>query len=246
MTTRRSLLFVWFIISSSFVTKVIAGPPFKTDDPQPVDFQHWEFYVASMQQFETDQSNATLPHIEINYGVIPNVQLHLVAPLGYVHASNATHYGYSDTELGVKFKFVEETETLPQVGIFPLVELPTGDENKQLGSGTVQTFVPVWLQKTWGSWTTYGGGGIWFNPGTGQKDWGFAGWELQHDISKLVTLGGELCYQTASTPDAQTSASFNVGGVLNFGEENHLLFSVGHSMSGAAATSGYIAYQLTI
>jgi hypothetical protein len=23
------------------------GPPFVTDDPEPVDYQHWEFYVAS-------------------------------------------------------------------------------------------------------------------------------------------------------------------------------------------------------
>ena len=27
---------------------VLAGPPFLTDDPEPVDYQNWEFYVASM------------------------------------------------------------------------------------------------------------------------------------------------------------------------------------------------------
>ena len=25
-----------------------AGPPFFTDDPQPVDFKHWEFYISSV------------------------------------------------------------------------------------------------------------------------------------------------------------------------------------------------------
>jgi len=30
----------------------LAGPPFVTDDPEPVDYQHWEFYIAS-QHIET-------------------------------------------------------------------------------------------------------------------------------------------------------------------------------------------------
>ena len=72
-------------------TAALAGPPFKTDDPQPVDYMHWEFYVASMQQIDNNQTSATLPHFEVNYGVIPDVQLHLVAPLGYVHEADATH-----------------------------------------------------------------------------------------------------------------------------------------------------------
>ncbi len=158
----------------------LAGPPFRTDDPQPVDYQHWEFYVASMQQIDNDQTSATLPHFEINYGVVPDVQLHLVAPLGYVHDADATHYGYSDTEFGIKYRFVEETETAPQIGIFPLVELPTGDENKQLGTGKVQAYIPIWIQKSWGNWTTYGGGGFWYNPVPDQKNWIFTGWELQY------------------------------------------------------------------
>jgi hypothetical protein len=69
---------------------------------------------------------------------------------------------------------------------------------------------------------------------------------LQYDFSKFVTLGGELCYQTANTPDAKAGESFSLGGFINFDETNHLLFSIGHSFSGIAATTGYIGYQLTI
>ena len=29
---------------------VFAGPPFRTDDPEPVDYQHWEFYTATQYQ----------------------------------------------------------------------------------------------------------------------------------------------------------------------------------------------------
>ena len=56
--------------------KIWAGPPFDTDDPEPVDYLHWEFYVSSIMEFQHNESNLTLPHIEINYGAIPNLQIH--------------------------------------------------------------------------------------------------------------------------------------------------------------------------
>jgi hypothetical protein len=223
-----------------------AGPPFRTDDPQPVEHFHWEFYVASAQQFLRQETNATYPHIEINYGPISNVQIHFVAPLAYVHTIEGTHYGYSDTEIGIKFRAVEETEETPQIGFFPLIEIPTGDESKQLGTGNMQAYLPVWIQKSWGGLTTYGGGGIWYNPGSDQKNWAFIGWEAQYDFSKIVTLGSEIYYQTAQTQTSRSSAGFNVGGFINLTEEHHILFSIGHNLSGNNAISGYIGYQLTI
>jgi hypothetical protein len=234
------------ILFSLISTSALAGPPFRTDDPQPVDFLHWEFYIASAQQFTTHESDATCPHIEINYGAIPNVQLHIVAPLGYVHTSEGTHFGYSDTELGIKYRFVEETKMLPQIGLFPLIEIPTGNENKQLGNGKIQAYVPLWIQKSWGKLTTYGGGGVWYNPGPDRKNWGFAGWEIQYDFSELLTLGGEINYQTAETQDSESSTGFNLGGFVNVNEHHHILFSLGRTLSGETAFTGYIGYQLTI
>jgi len=246
MTIRYLLCSLCAAFLFSIVSVAFAGPPFKTDDPQPVGFRHWEFYVASMQQFGKHETGATCPHFEVNYGAFPNVQLHLVAPLGYVNTVEGTHYGYSDTELGVKYRFVEETEAVPQIGIFPLVEIPTGNEDKQLGSGKVQAYVPAWVQKSWGKFTTYAGGGFWYNPGVGQKNSAFAGWEAQYDFSEVFTLGGEMYYQTADSEDSESSGGFNVGGFINLNENNHILFSFGHSVSGPATVTGYIGYQLTI
>ncbi len=246
-TTIRSLTrTLYMLLSFSFTAELFAGPPFKTDDPQPVDVLHWEFYLASQQQFDKHETNATCPHFEMNYGVIPNVQLHLVAPLAYVHSDGATHYGYSDTELGVKYRLLEETASTPQIGIFPLVELPTGDENNQLGSGKVDAYIPVWIQKSYGKLTTYGGGGYWFNPGVGNKNWIFSGWEAQYDFSEAVTLGGELYFQTADSKESQPSSGFNFGGFINLNESDHILFSLGRTFSGTATITGYFGFQLTI
>ncbi len=246
-TTNQYLLRPSGVILLGLVAlNAFAGPPFKTDDPQPVDFLHWEFYVASEQEYGRHETNATCPHFEINYGAAPNLQVHLVAPLGYVHAEDGTHYGYSDTELGLKYRFLEESDAAPQVGVFPMIEIPTGDQSRGLGSGKVQAYLPVWVQKSWGKFTTYAGGGYWYNPGPGQRNWLFTGWEAQYDFSEVVTLGGELYYQTADNEETTASAGFNVGGYINVTENHHILFSVGRDLARSASTTAYIGYQLTI
>ena len=237
---------VSFLLFLAGVSTTFAGPPFFTDDPEPVDFHHWEFYLASEQQHLRQMASATLPHVEVNYGAFPNVQLHLVAPLEYVRAGDVRHYGYSDTELGVKYRLFDETEGLPQVGIFPLVEVPTGAKDKQLGSGTVQVYLPLWFQKSWGRLTTYGGGGYWYNPGSDAKNWVFLGWQAEYDFSEVVSLGGEFYYHSADTPDGSNAADFSLGGFVNLDEHSHILFSLGHSVAGEPTTTVYLGYQVTV
>ncbi len=243
--TVNTVRFLW-ILTALQSGQVLAGPPFRTDDPQPVDYRHWEFYAASVQQFGRTVTAATAPHIEVNYGAVPDVQLHIVVPFEYVHANGGNAYGFSDLEVGVKYRFVNESESLPQIGVFPLVELPTGDVSRQLGSGQTQVFLPLWIQKSWGKLTTYGGGGYWINPGPDQRDWIFAGWQAQYDFSEVVTLGAEVYYQTADAQDAEAAGGLAIGGFFNLSEHSHILFSYGRTVSGDTFTTGYVGYQLTI
>ena len=223
-----------------------AGPPFVTDDPEPVDYQHWEFYIASQHTQTSDGWSGTAPHFELNYGVITNVQLHLIAPLAYnAPSGGGTRYGYGDTELGVKFRFLQETEWWPQVGIFPLLEIPTGSESDGLGSGHVQAFLPVWLQKSFGDWTIYGGGGYGLNPGAGNADWGFGGVVVQRQVAKNVLFGAEIYHRTTLTTGGRADTAFNLGTVIDFTEHQHLLFSAGRSLNGPTDFQCYVAWQFT-
>jgi hypothetical protein len=240
----RLLIACLFCVLTPWITS--AGPPFRTDDPEPVEYKHWEVYLASQGSFDHDERSLTAPHVEINYGVFPNVQLHLLAPLEYVKAEGQpSQYGYGDTELGVKFRFIQETDWCPQVGTFPILILPTGNEEKGLGSGETQVFLPLWLQKSWGPLKTYGGGGYWINPGTGNRNYWFLGWEVQYDLSEYLTLGGELFHQTPSEVDGESSTGFNVGAIINFSEMHHLLLSAGKNFSGFDDKFYYVGYQLT-
>jgi hypothetical protein len=223
-----------------------AGPPFTTDDPEPVELHHWEAYIASVRSGAPSGMSGTLPHIELNNGIAPNTQLHLIMPYAFQRPTGGPiESGYGDTEIGVKFRFRQEGRTQPMAGVFPLVELPTGSSSRGLGSGHTQVFLPLWLQKSWGSWTSYGGGGYWINQGSGNRNYWLLGWQAQKDLSPKLTLGGELFYTTASTDDGRSQLTLNVGGQYNFDESHHLLVSVGHSITGDNTLVSYVAYQWT-
>jgi hypothetical protein len=223
-----------------------AGPPFLTDDPEPAEYRHGEFYMASQYINSQDGKSATLPHVEFNYGVLPNVHLHLIAPLQYVKPEGGnSQYGYGDTEFGIKFRFLQETDSRPMVGTFPIIILPTGDKDKGLGSGETQIFLPLWVQKSWGPWTTYGGGGYWINPGEGNKNWWFFGWLLQREITKQFTLGAEVFHKTISQEGGEETNGFQVGAIINLTEDHHILLSAGRDFNGPNLFTAYLAYQFT-
>jgi hypothetical protein len=208
----------------------IAGPPFITDDPEPVDLGHWEVYVFSGGAWEQGNASGVGPAIEVNYGAAKNLQLHLIAPLAYDAPSGGPAVmGPGDTELGVKYRFMspDKDDWWPQVGIFPLIEVPTGNARRGLGAGETDAFLPIWLQKDFGQWTTYGGTGYWINPGPGNRNYWFTGWLLQRQVTKKLAIGAEVFHTTPSMVGRRSLTGFNLGGQYDFTDHYHLLFSAG-------------------
>jgi len=157
------------------------------------------------------------------------------------------NYGNGDIEVGVKFRFVQETKYVPQVGIFPLVEIPTGNSSKELGSGNLQVLLPVWLQKSFGEkWKMYGGYGLWINPGSGNKNWSFVGLRAQYQALKKVNFGCEIYYTTPDVVGGTSDARFNIGSVIDVNDRNHILLSAGRSFTNNTTFQCYIGYLFTI
>jgi hypothetical protein len=237
-----------FIVLFLFLPNLLfCGPPYDTDDPEPVDLHHWEFYVSSHSAQVDAGWSGTLPHFEVNYGVIENVQLHAIAPLSYNFPNRGPNtYGFGDLELGAKFRFVQEGKSMPMIGIFPLVEIPTGSESRGLGNGKAQVYIPVWLQKSFGNWQTYGGAGYWINPGTDKKNWVYFGWQVSRQFTEKLNIGVELYHTTPADINSGNESRFNVGLVYDITENHHLLFSAGRGFNGPVKAQMYIGYQLTL
>jgi hypothetical protein len=241
---KRLFFYLFFVVTAS----AWAGPPFETDDPEPTDYQHWEIYFgATGIQTAGLGWTGTAPFLELNYGGLPDTQFSLTEQAAFSSSlSGQTQYGYGDTLLGVKYRFLHESHDLPEAAVFPQVNVPTGDGTKGLGSGTTQFLLPVWFQKNWGPWSSYGGGGYWINSGAGNKNWVFLGWEVQRNFGETLTLGGEVFYHGASTEGQVDGVGFNLGGMVHFDPVNHIVFSVGRDIvQSTYSFTGYVAYEWT-
>jgi hypothetical protein len=228
-------------------TELRAGPPFVTDDPEPVAYHHWEIYVASEVLKNAFGIQGTVPHVEVNFGILPETQLHVIAPFAFFRDTlGATSAGLGDIELGVKFRFVKEYPWFPQVGTFPHVLIPTGDTAKNTGTGRYQVFVPLWLQKSFDRFTTYGGGGIWVSPGHPSFNYWSFGLECQYDITGWVTAGAEVFSNTAAPASGQAETGINAGAIFNVNAAHHILVSAGTDVRGPNHFMAYAAYQLTL
>jgi hypothetical protein len=244
MIIRRYLVGGFVLLLLLFDPKAIfAGPPFRTDDPEPVPWHHYEAYLFSTVDRAFGMSSWALPAFEFNMGAAPNLQIHLIVPGAYLTPQN--NYGIGDIELGAKYRFLQESKKCPEIGIFPLLELPTGNSRLGLGNGQVWARLPVWLQKTHGRWTTYGGGGYQINRAPGMKDSAFAGWLVQRQLAKKLVLGAELYYQQAQSVGAREQSGLDTGGYYSFRENLSLLFMMGLSVHGERHDVGYVGLYYT-
>jgi hypothetical protein len=247
-----ALLFAFFtamVISAPSLS--YAAAPFITDDPEPTEVGHFEIDLAAQYTKQQGEQSGALPSLEVDYGALPNLELQIIAALAFDRVSGSnSKFGAGDTELGAKYRFIEENKQgwRPGVAVFPQIFVPTGNESRGLGMGHTQYFLPIWLGKELGEWTTFGGGGYLVNPGAGNKNSWFIGSGATRQITEDLTIGGELFHRTASQAGRKSTTAFNLAGVYDFSDNHHLLVSAGRGIQNATATNqftSFVAYQLT-
>ena len=223
-----------------------AGPPFLTDDPEPVELHHSEFYVFATDDQTAGAKSVALPAIEYNHGIWPQTQFHLVVPYAEsIPRGGGSTSGIGDVEVGIKVRLLDETLDRPQVGVFPMAELPTGDARAGLGNGRTWWRLPIWAQKTIGPWVLDGGGGYVVNHASGQRSYAFTGWLVQRILGPKWTLGAEVFDQGADVVGGRGRTILNLGGYYDFTPTFNLLFSAGRSVAGAMHTVAYLGLYWT-
>lgn len=236
------------------------GPPFQTDDPVPVDYKNYEFYIFGAADGTPVEMDSTGPAFEFNWGALPHLQVHAVLPFGSINPSNNLIYlpsgtgpsafGLMDMELGAKIAFIKESKYIPQIGSFTMFEIATGNTDRGLGVGKTWYKLPVWLQKNEGKWLFDGGIGYQVVPQTDYRNFLYTGWLVKREINERIDLGAELFShgkEGLATPQTQGSTLIDFGGYYHFkhhpGEQ--FLFCYGHSVVGQTENYAYIGMYWT-
>ena len=146
-----ALLFVGFNSS-------LAQQPFVTDDTDvtPRGKFHFEFSneFDLLQRASFPSLRQNTADIELDYGLFEGLEIGIAAPFLTIfnEAGTTTRRvtGIGDSNISVKYNFLKEKENsrVPAMAIAFNFELPTGDAERQLGSGLADFYINGILQKS--------------------------------------------------------------------------------------------------
>jgi hypothetical protein len=172
----------------------------------------------------------------------------MVVPLAYDRPRGGpTVTGFGDIELAAKYKFLHQDQFGVDVAVFPRLFLPT-NSNAALGSKHPSLFIPLFVQKDWGDWSVFGGGGCVINRGGESQDFCKMGVVAARRIAPNVQLGVEFYHQTPDQKGQKQSSGVGLGAIYDLSEHYHLMASAGPGVQNAAATnqaSWYVALLFT-
>jgi hypothetical protein len=218
----------------------LAGPPYVTDDPEPTDFGQYEIYFFATGSEARDGSEAAAG-IDFNYGASRDLQLTAAVPIAYEDAAGSgPASGIGNVELAAKYRFLHQQQIGWDVAVFPRYFLPSASSS--VGDQHSAFLLPIWAEKDWESWSTFGGGGRVFQSGENLKDFWLAGWAVVRTFATRLQLGLELVYQTADAPGGDSSMALGAGLRYDISERYHFLASAGPTLRNAAETNDYAWY----
>ena len=240
-----------FAASVAGIAPALAAGAFVTDDADTSDKGGFELDLLSNYTHNQQQTGGSLASFEAHYGVSDRFEFHIYAPLAFAKlAGEPTQFGTGDISIGAKYRLVDQADDKFPVSIAvdPTLVLPSGAASRNLGTGSLGAFLPVWASRQSGKWAVFGGGGLAINPGPGNLNWGLAGAGVTYDVSERWTLGGEVFYTSAASDGGLGGAAFNLGGGYMIAKGYHILFAAGRNLNNAAAVnafSGVLGLQTT-
>lgn len=223
---KRIALAVWL----AAMIPAWAGPPYLSDDPEPTDYRHFEIYAFGLGSIG-QAGTAGETGIDFNYGGAPGLQLTAVLPIAY---DEDGHAGLGNVELAAKYKFLTQEEIGWDVAVFPRVFLPSASAD--VGDHHAAVSLPFWLERDWGKWSSFGGGGCVLNRTRDTQNYCFAGWALTREVLEGLRLGVEIYHQGADEKGGKVSTDLGGGITYDLTENYHLLAYAGPGLENISAT----------
>lgn len=223
-------------------TSAHAGPPYATDDAGPIEGGVIEAIAYGQATRVPGETDTTLG-LDLSYALARDVQVTAIIPHHHhaiAGAANAS--GFGDVELGVKYRALgqQDGSWLPSVAIHTVIRLPTAERG--FGSGKTGATTTVWLQRDFGPWSAFGGGGYTINPGAGNKDYSLQGFALTRQVGERLNLGAELFRQDASEDGGSANFRLGIGATYALDERFSLLASIARGLHRPDKTGRYAVY----
>jgi hypothetical protein len=189
-----------------------AGPPFVTDDPEPVPPGGWEINVPFILERTPGRTEMNAPLFDLNYG-LPEVQSKVEFPIKIVRDdTSGTEAGAGDLLLGVKWRFLNNEKSHLQFGIYPQVLVPRAIGSVVLAEDERRLYCRCSRRRagTNGPFMATSDIGGKMLPRT--RDYFYAGAVLERELSERIRLGAELFGNSPVERADRPDIAFNLGG----------------------------------
>lgn len=226
----------------------LASPPFSTESAGIIDYGKTEIDIYMEGSHSQGYGSATFPGVQIDHGVLPGLQVRVTLPFALSSAAGKPHqFGIGDAQIGVKYQLIAERSLSPAVSVFPVIGLPVGNAGQGLGEGRPSLALPIWLEKHFGPWKVYGGGGYTIQGATQGRNSVFLGLGVLRQVTDKLSLGAEIFHREPRHAGAPGSTNINIGAGYDFDERYSLYFSVGRGVQNPRLTnmgSGYLGVAM--
>jgi len=231
-----------------FFGHAAAGPPLITDDPDTPGDGRWEVNLALTLEQNRDERTFEAPLLDINYGFGERTQLKFEVPrIVLDERDNGTKSGLGNSEIGVKYRFLDEDRHGLAMSFYPQLEFnnPTSSDERGLVDKGIRFKLPFQVARSVGPFESYVELGYEITE-TGEDEWlyGIAmGYPVDDRLELLAEVAG-----TAVRDLDHDELVFNIGAKVDINNNLNLLLSGGRSFressSGEPELLGYFGLQL--
>ena len=138
-----------------------------------------------------------------------------------------------NVELAAKYRLTQQNFGL-DVAIFPRVFLPSA--SSAVGERHASFLFPLWLEKDWGRWSAFGGGGCEINRGGDSENFCLMGLAVTRQFATKLQLGLEIFHQTPDTQGGLATTSLGAGLRYDVNDNFHLLGYLGRGIQNVEQT----------
>jgi len=206
-----------YVVLCLSAVPVFAQQPYSTEDadvarPRSVKLSVGAEFDA-LRPEDTDHDRQTTVLTRVNYGALDKLEIEFSAPVIYLRNSAEPNAGgYGDTQAGIKYQIREDAHG-PAVALAFSVQAPTGDADRDIGSGVTMTWINAIVGHTIAARTKMAINAGFMpsgNPSIGAlginahrgKIVTFGG-AVSREVSEKLKLGGEINGATTTTGDVQ-------------------------------------------
>ena len=229
----------WFALAAllGLADPAAAIPPLVSGDVSTAPRGTSEFYVGYVFRDNGEVETQEVPFWELVYGLSERQEVTIEAPVVMRVDANGSTSGLGDAVIGTKLRLHGRPADDAGLSVSLEIKLPTGDEDRGLGSGATDVDLRVrWGRQIRSEIVYVNLGHTWVGERDGDflNDTWFYATVWDHPLGRALRLLTEIYGSTADDPDAQNRLAASAGIKWKYRPAQQFQFSAGRSLRDGA------------